>query len=155
MTIFASVLTVAVLQLAPPPPQVRLIQLPGDEVSAEGRAATRTILDKLQPAYVRIRPSALPTDDFGRCWTQQPATEDCLAQALNRVGAETGDVIMASWEKDGVLHWLCVGKSGRPFTQSRQSVALGPVTDIYRDGESEVLHRAGACLTYAGYQSGW
>lgn len=155
MTIFASALAAAVLQLAPPPPQVTLLQLPGEDLSDEGRTATRTILEKLQPAYVLVRPSALPADDFQPCWTQQRATEDCLAHALARSGAEVGEVILATWERDGTLHWLCVGKSERPFTASRQSVALGPLADLYRDGESEVLHRAGSCLTYAGHQSGW
>ncbi|WP_156389440.1 hypothetical protein [Brevundimonas sp. Root1423] len=155
MTFFATVLTAVIVQLAPPPPQITLIQLPGDNVSVEGRMATRTILDKLQPAYLVVRPSTLPTEDFGRCWTQQPATEACLARALDRAGAQTGEVILAFWERDGILHWLCVGKSGRPFTGSRQSVALGPLADLYRDGESEVLHQAAACLTYAGHQSGW
>lgn len=155
MMAFASLLTAAVLQLGPPPPEVRLIQLPADDVSAEGHAATRTILDKLQPAYVMVRPSTRPPESFARCWTQQPATEDCLAHALDQVGAEVGEVILASWERNGVLHWLCVGKSGRPFTEPRQSVAIGSLTDLFREGESEVLHRAGGCLTYAGYQSGW
>ncbi len=147
MTPISAALLAASLQLAPPPPQVTVIQLPAEDVSVEGRMATQAILEKLQPAYVLVRPSRFSTEEIGRCGTHEPATQDCLAQALNRGGAETGEVILAFWEADGVLHWLCVGKSVRPFSGSRQSVALGPLADLYRNGESEVLHQAAACLT--------
>lgn len=150
----APFLATALLQLAPPPPQVTLIQLQAEQ-SAEARAATETVLVKLQPAYLLVRPSPRPTGPFHPCWTRQPATETCLARVLSQVAAEPGEVVLASWERDGVLHWLCVGRNETWFTASRQSVALGPVADLYRDGESELLHRAAACLTFAGGQSGW
>lgn len=152
MTI-APILATALLQLAPPPPQVTLIQLPAEQSGA--RAATETLLAKLQPAYVLVRPSPHPTGPFQLCWTRQPATESCLARALGEAGAEPGEVVLAPWEKDGVLHWLCVGRNETWFAASQQSVALGPIADLYRDGESELLHRAAACLTFAGRQSGW
>jgi hypothetical protein len=155
MTILTAMLMASALQLGPPPPQVTLIQLPAEALSGEGRSATRTILASLQPAYVRVRPSERPTRDLGLCGAGQSMTEACLAEALTRAGADAGEVVLTAWESDGVLHWLCVGKGDRPFTPERQSVALGPIADLYRDGESEVLHRAAACLTYAGHQSGW
>lgn len=154
MMIYAYILAAMAGQLGPPPPQVSLMVSPAESLSAEGRAATQTILGKLQPGYLTVRPSAFKPEDLADC-AEQTETPICLAEALSRAGASTGDIVLVPWENDGVLHWLCVGRNARPFVASRQSVSLGPLADLYGAGESELLQRASACLTYAGNQSGW
>lgn len=154
MMIYAYILAAMAGQLGPPPPQVSLIASPAESLSAEGRAATQTILGKLQPGYLTVKSSSLKPEDLGDCG-EQADTAICLAEALSRAGANTGDIALVSWENDGVLHWLCVGRNARPFVASRQSVSLGPLANLYGAGETELLQRASACLTYAGNQSGW
>jgi hypothetical protein len=144
----------ASLQLAPPPPQVIVLQIAGPNLSSQGRAASQTVLAGIEPAYVTVRPSALSKEAFEPC-RHEPGLDACFAQTLRRQGAVAGEVTLLVWESEGLLRWLCVGRDEQPFAAPHQSVTLGPVTDLYRDGESEVLHRAAACLTYAGSQSGW
>ncbi|MFJ6024280.1 hypothetical protein ACIQC9_06760 [Brevundimonas sp. NPDC092305] len=150
----AIALAVMVAQ-APPAPTVTLLQLPAETLSVEGHAANRDVLSRLQPAYVRILPSRLETSELQSCWTQAAATEGCMSRVLERMGSAAGEIVVTSWEKDGHLHWLCVGEGVRPFSAKEQRVVLGPLGDLYRDGESSVLHRAAGCMTYAAHQSGW
>ena len=154
MMIYVYILAAVAGQLGPPPPQISLIEAPAESLSAEGRAATQTILGKLQPGYLTVRASSLEPEDLTHCGEQaEPAI--CLGEALSRAGAGAGDVALVSWEEGGVLHWICVGRNARPFVASRQSVSLGPLANLYGAGETELLQRASACLTYAGNQSGW
>lgn len=152
--IYAYILAAMAGQLGPPPPQVSLVESPAESLSADGRAATQTILGKLQPGYLTVRSSALKPEDLVDCG-EPTETAACLAEALSRAGASAGDIVLVSWEDAGVLHWLCVGRNARPFVASRQSVSLGPLADLYGAGETALLQRASACLTYAGNQSGW
>lgn len=152
--IFAYILAAMAGQPGPPPPRVSLIVSPAESLSADGRAATQTILGKLQAGYLTVSPSSLKSEDLADC-AEQTEIPICLAEALRRAGASTGEIVLLSWEKDGVLHWLCVGRNARPFVASRQSVSLGPLADLFGAGEADLLQRASACLTYAGNQSGW
>ncbi|RZJ00720.1 MAG: hypothetical protein EON90_06225 [Brevundimonas sp.] len=154
MNPISAALFAASLQLAPPAPQIIVVQISGPNLSSEGRAASQAVLTGIQPAYVTLKPSALAEAVFETC-KQAPELDGCFAQTLRREDAAAGEVALIAWESEGVLRWLCVGRDERPFSSVNQSVALGPLTDLYRDGESEVLHRAAACLTYAGSQSGW
>ncbi|RYE68252.1 MAG: hypothetical protein EOP17_06660 [Rhizobiaceae bacterium] len=155
MTIFAPIIGALMVQLGPPPPLISVVELADQGASAESRAATQLIIGKLQPGYVRVRRSEAPAGALETCRTDPAVLASCLSEALAQAGAGSGHVVLMTREQDGVLHWLCVGRNAGPFTASRQSVSLGPLTDLYADGESEVLHRAAACLTYAGNQSGW
>lgn len=155
MLIYASIFAALTVQLGPPPPLISVVQLADEGTTADGRAATQTIIEKLQPGYVRVRPSEVSAEALEACRTDPSPVEVCLSEALGRAGAASGHVVLMTQEKDGVLHWLCVGRNAGPFTAARQSVELGPLADLYSDGESELLHRAAACLTYAGNQSGW
>ncbi|MNK23339.1 hypothetical protein D3C87_416300 [compost metagenome] len=154
MIMYASTIAALTMQLGPPPPLISVVELADRSTSADSHAATQAIIGKLQPGYVRVRPSEVPAEGLEACRTD-PAVVSCLSEALAQAGAASGNVALMIREKDGVLHWLCVGRNAGPFTAARQSVELGPLADLYADGESEVLHRAAACLTYAGSQSGW
>lgn len=155
MMVYASIIAALAMQLGPPPPLISVVELADGTATADGRAATRMIVGKLQPGYVQVRPSEVRAEALEACRTDPSPVEVCLSEALARAGAAVGHVVLVTREKDGVLHWLCVGRNAGPFTASRQSVELGPLKDLYVDGESELLHRAAACLTYAGAQSGW
>ncbi|QTC90454.1 hypothetical protein [Brevundimonas goettingensis] len=155
MTVYASIIGAFAVQLGPPPPLISVVELADQSASAESRAATELIIGKLQPGYVRLRRSEVPAAALEACRTDPAAAASCLSEALSQAGAGSGHVVLITLEQEGDLHWLCVGRNAGPFTASRQSVSLGPLTDLYADGESEVLHRAAACLTYAGNQSGW
>ena len=155
MISYASIFVALMVQLGPPPPLISVAQLADESTTADGRAATQTIIEKLQAGFVRVRPSEVSAEALEACRTDPSPVEVCLAEALGRAGAASGHVVLMTREKDGVLHWLCVGRNAGPFTAARQSVALGPLADLYSYGESELLRRAAACLTYAGNQSGW
>ncbi len=139
----------------PPPPAVGLVRLvaPGIDAEALGRSEG-TLSSLVSRRYIALRETPLKDSDFTPCLSRGSETTHCLEQTLVRLEARPGDIVVLVEAAEHGFKWTCVGAPVRAFAPEHQVLRR-----FYRartdDDLMAVFHRASACLTYAGHQSGW
>lgn len=154
MTFVALSMVMGLLFQTPPPPEVRLLLIPGADLSREGLMETERMLATLQPDDLIVRESGMSASTFDACLDQLDP-QACLSQTLSEVGATSGEVVLLARTDEDAVTWLCVGRDRRPFMAARQAVGFALSSFIPPADDAVARAAAAACLTYAGHQSGW
>ena len=156
MSVAISVAILLSLQQGPPPPGVVLSTLFSASATDADRVESEALLASLSGVYFTFRPDVETSDAIGNCAETSPAYE-CVADALSARNTGKGVVaIVVERSSEGQLRWRCLGNSIRPFRPDEQLVEWQPASSTSgSDAASALRRRAAACISFAGYQSGW
>jgi hypothetical protein len=145
-------------QAGPPPPAIALVKGHAPSLPDATWGDSERLLGKLQGAHFLLQDSPIDAGVVNGC--AQSAEADhvelsvCLEARMDEAQAPVGAVALAiSADADGAITWTCVGRPTRPFNADQQRATFPAGT--LDDPTFETRLRAAACLSYAGYQSGW
>lgn len=141
---------------APPPPGVHLSTLYSASVTEADRAESEAMLTNLSGVYFTFRPDVETSDAISDC-ARAPSARQCVAASLASRNTQKGVVsIVVERSPDGGLTWRCLGNAVRPFRPDEQVFQWRPpFTTSGSETAFTLRQRAAACISFAGYQSGW
>lgn len=140
----------------PPPPGVLLSTLYSASVTGADRAESEAMLTTLSGAYFTFRPDVETSDAISEC-AGASSPHQCVADSLASRNTPKGAVaIVVERSSDGGLTWRCLGNAVRPFRPDEQVFQWQPpFTAAGSETAVTLRRRAAACISFAGYQSGW
>lgn len=145
-------------QAGPPPPAIALVKGHAPDLPDAAWGDSERLLNKLQGAHFLFEDSAIDAGAVNGCTQSAEAghveLSVCIEARMDEDQAPVGTVALAiSAEADGAISWTCVGRPTRPFDPEHQRVTFPAGTLDAPVFETRL--KAAACLSHAGYQSGW